>query len=322
MRGWAFLGLGLALAPLQSLGSLLQVPQIPPDRADDAYQFRVNVDIVSFSVTVLDEKRRLRTGLQPTDFKLYEDGVEQTINVFSHENVPLRMMVLLDTSASMEMKLPLAQEAASNFIRSLKPADQVEVVEFNDRVRTLAPLGSNFEEAIAAIRETEADGATSLYTAIYVSLKKLTAPRADMARQALVLLTDGNDTRSLVAFDDVLALARKSNVLIYAISLRATKKDLEKDKYREARYALGKLSDETGGLTFAPESIRDLGGTYEKISTELRSQYSIGYTSTNTKTDGSWRRVQLHCDVPGSQVRTRQGYFAPRVARRERPTSR
>jgi Ca-activated chloride channel family protein len=300
--------------------------QTPSQRAvseqSDSYQFRVNVNLVSFSVTVLDDKRRLVTGLSPSNFTIYEDGVPQSITVFSHEEVPLRMMVLLDTSSSMQMKLGLAQEAAVNFVRSLKPIDQLEVVEFNDRVRTISPLGSDFEAAIAAIQDTEAEGATSLFNAIYVSLKKLVEPRADVARQALVVLTDGADTRSLVSFDDVLALARKSNVLIYAISLRATKKDLEKDKYREARYALGKLTDETGGVTFAPESIRDLTGIYERIGAELRSQYSIGYSSTNAKTDGSWRRVQVQCDLVGSQVRTRHGYFAPRVARSERAAPR
>lgn len=316
MKGLVLFAAGLALAPIKP------AQQTAPARPADAYQFRVNVDIVSFSVTVVDERRRLVSGLSPSNFAVYEDGAPQTISVFSREQVALRMMVLLDTSSSMQMKLPLAQEAAINFIRSLKPADQVEVVEFNDRVRTLAPLGSDFEAAIEAIRDTEAEGATSLYNAAYVSLKKLLEPRADLARQALVVLTDGADTRSLISFDDLLALARKSNVLIYAISLRATKKDLEKDKYREARYALGKLTDETGGVTFAPESLRDLAGIYERIATELRSQYSIGYSSTNAKSDGSWRRVQVHCDVPGSQVRTRLGYFAPRLALRDRPSPR
>jgi VWFA-related protein len=310
---------------MQGFGVLLVIAVASPFSTarqrleDDSYRFRVDVDMVNFSVTVLDEKKRLRTGLEPRNFRVFEDGVEQKISLFSHEEVPLRMVILLDTSSSMRMKLPLAQKAAINFVRSLRPEDQVEITAFADRVLTLAPLSSDFEAMTQAIEETEAEGATALYNSIYVSLKNLAGGPRELARQAIVVLSDGADTRSLVSFEDVLALARKGDVLIYPISLRASKKDLLKDKYREARYALGELAEETGGLAFAPETINDLAGVYEAIATELKSQYSLGYVSTNTKADGGFRRVQILCDVPGAEVRTRPGYHAPRVSRAASP---
>ena len=104
--------------------------------------------------------------------------------------------------------------------------------------------------------------------------------------------------------------------MIYTISLRGTEKDLKKDKYLNAKYVLEKLAEESGGSSFSPESIKDLSGVYDQIANELKSQYSIGYTSSNTAADGSWRRIQVLCARPGLDVRTRAGYYAPRARRR------
>jgi Ca-activated chloride channel family protein len=127
------------------------------------------------------------------------------------------------------------------------------------------------------------------------------------------VLSDGNDTRSLVTFDDVRDLARKTDVLVYTISLRGQEEDLKKQKYLDAKYELEKLSVETGGSSFAPSGIDDLAGVYERIAAELKSQYNIGYVSTNSKTDGSWRRLQVMCNQEGTEVRSRAGYYAPRM---------
>ena len=290
-------------------------------REEPRYRFGISVDMVGFSVTVVDEKKRLVTDLDSASFEIYEDGVRQSISTFTREEVPLQVMVLLDTSSSMQMKLKFAQDAATSFIHALERADEVEVVAFGDRVATLSPMGSDFEAAAQAVRETEADGATALYNAIYISLKKLLEPRERQARQAIIVLSDGADTKSLVGFEDVLTLARKADVTIYAVALRAAEKDLVKDKYREARYAMGKLAEETGGVTFAPETPRELSGIYDRISTELRSQYSMGYVPTNAKADGSWRRLQVRCDRRGVQVRTRVGYYARRAPPAATPSS-
>jgi VWFA-related protein len=290
------------------------------DRADDQRpQFRVSVDTVSLAVTVLDAEGRLVTDLPQDNFQIYEDGVEQQIQFFSRGELPLRMVILVDTSGSMRSKLELAQEAAVRFVRSLKPGDQVQVVEFNDRVLTLAEFTTDFDQVEQAIRQTEATGATSLYNAIYVSLKDLHRENPEeLDRRAIVVLSDGNDTKSVLGFEDVKEQARKSSVVIYAISLRATDEDLAKEKYRNAKYELDMLARESGGVSYAPENIDDLAGVYEQIAAELKSQYSLGYVSTNAVADGAWRRLQILSKEPGTELRTRVGYFAPRPVRRHR----
>jgi Ca-activated chloride channel homolog len=284
-------------------------------------RFRVSVDTVSLAVTVLDEQGHLVPGLPKENFSVYEDGVEQAVQIFTRGELPLRMVILLDTSGSMRMKIKLAQEAAVRFVRSLKPGDEVQVVEFNDRVLTLAEFTSDFDRVEQAIRATAPAGATSLYNAIYVSLKDLEREtREDLDRRAIVVLSDGNDTKSILGFEDVKEQARKSNVVIYAISLRATEADLVKDKYLNAKYELDVLARETGGLSFAPAKLDDLAGVYEEIATELKSQYSIGYVSTNANHDGAWRHLQVISKQAGTVVRTRGGYYAPRPSRRPRTT--
>jgi Ca-activated chloride channel family protein len=297
----------VVLCLVGSLGSLAQSP------SQKRTQFRVSVEMVSLSVTVFDDDQRLVIDLEEENFAIFEDGVAQQIRVFSKEDLPLRMVILLDTSSSMQSRIDLAREAAVRFVRSLKFGDQVKVIEFNDRVLTLAEFTTDFDEVEEAIRATKANGATSLYEALYISLKSLSRRREGDERQAIVVLSDGNDTRSLVTFDDVRQLARKTDVLIYTISLRGREKDLKKQKYADAKYELEKLSGETGGSSFAPGEIGDLAGVYDRIATELKSQYNIGYVSTNTKSDGAWRRLQIRCNREGTVVRSRIGYYAPRV---------
>ena len=282
-------------------------------------QFRISVDTVSLAVTVLDQKQHLVNGLSRENFTVFEDGVEQEVQFFFHGQVPLKMAILIDTSRSMQEKISLAQEAAIRFVRSLEPGDEVQVVEFNDRVLTLVELTPDFEKISEAIRQTEVDGTTSLYTALYVSLKDLDRLSKDvLARRAIVVLSDGNDTKSMLSFEDVKELALKSDVIIYSISLRATEADLEKEKYRNAKYELDMLARETGGVAYAPQKLDDLADVYDDLAMELKSQYSLGYVSTNLVTDGSWRHLQILTKEPGTEIRARNGYFAPRPVRRRR----
>ena len=158
---------------------------------------------------------------------------------------------------------------------------------------------------------TQAGGTTSLYNALYIALKNLARRRQDIRRQAIVVLSDGEDTSSLVTFDQVMDLAKETDVTIYTISLR--QKSRRRSKYfSEAEHVLKKLADETGGQWFFPDQIQELESVYERIAKELKSQYNIGYTSKNTKRDGSWRRVVVQTDRQNLVVRTKLGYYAPR----------
>ena len=295
----------------------LAVPVTGQDPEADRPQFRVGVNTVSVAVTLLDEKGRLVTGLDEDNFTIFEDGVEQDIEFFAHGELPLKMVILLDVSTSMRQKLPMAQEAAIGFVGSLKPGDEVQVVEFGERVLTLVEFTSDFDDVANAIRSTKVKGATALYRAMYVSTKDLEAYRRDaLDRRAVVVLSDGNDTVSRLGFEDVKAQARRSNVIIYAISLRASLADLKKEKYRNAKYELDMLARESAGTSYAPEKLKDLAGVYEEIATELKSQYSLGYVSTNSEHDGKWRRLQILTAASGTVVRVREGYYAPRKSRR------
>ncbi len=297
----------------------LAVPALGQDPQADRPQFRVAVNTVSVALTLLDEEGRLVTGLDEDNFTIFEDGVEQDVQFFSHGELPLKMVILLDVSTSMRQKLPMAQEAAIRFAESLKPGDEVQVVEFGERVLTLVEFTSDFDDVANAIRSTKLKGATALYRAIYVSIKDLEAYRRDeLDRRAVVVLSDGNDTRSRLGFEDVKTQARKSNVIIYAISLRANQADLKKEKYRNAKYELDVLARESAGKSYAPEELKDLAGVYEEIATELKSQYSLGYVSTNSEQDGKWRRLQILTAASGTVVRVREGYYAPRKSRLRR----
>lgn len=309
------------LKRMASMGvfSLVAIPALSQDPQADRPKFRVGVDTVSAAVTLLDADGRLVNGLEKDNFTIFEDGVEQEIEFFSRGELPLKMVILLDVSTSMRQKLDMAQEAAVRFVESLKPGDEVQVVEFGERVLTLVEFTSDFEEVETAIRSTEVEGATALYRAIYVSLKDLDAYSRDaLDRRAMVVLSDGNDTRSVLGFEDVRNQARKSNAVIYAISLRANEADLKKEKYRNAKYELDILARESAGMSYAPEELSDLSGVYGEIATELKSQYSLGYVSTNPEHDGKWRRLQIMTATPGTVVRAREGYYAPRKSRLRR----
>lgn len=304
---------GLVLA-----GVVLALSQSPSDDQDQRPRYQVGVDMVSLSLTAFDKKHRLVTDLERDEFKIYEDGVLQDVSIFSKEDLPLRLVILLDTSSSMRIKMEMAKEAAIEFVRSLKPEDQFKVIEFDDRVLTLVDFTSDLDQVESAIGGAVADGATALYNAVYISLQSLSRRRKVDERQAVVVLSDGNDTGSLVTFEDVLELARKTDVTIYTIFLRGAEKDLKKNKYFQAKYVLERLAAESGGSAFSPEHIKDLSGVYSDIASELKNQYNLGYISTNTQADGKWRRIQLVCTRPGMDLRTRGGYYAARPRRRRR----
>ena len=164
-----------------------------------------------------------------------------------------------------------------------------------------------------AIRATTANGSTSLYNAIYISLKELRKSKAtstsDIRRQAVVLLSDGDDTSSLIEFDEVLDLAKRSETTIYAIGLRQG--EIGRREFKEAEFVLRQLSQETGGRAYFPTDARELPKIYQAIWDELSSQYTLAYSSANPKRDGARRRVQVRLLRPSITGRTKQGYYGP-----------
>ncbi|PYQ73121.1 MAG: hypothetical protein DMG01_23150 [Acidobacteria bacterium] len=185
--------------------------------------FRAGVELVSLNVTVTDAGKYV-TDLAATDFAVYEDGAKQDVTFFNKSNLPIALAFLVDTSASMETKLQTAQEAAIGFARKLRTQDLAEVVDFDSRVVVLQNFTNNGGELEQAIRKTSAGGSTSLYNAVYIALKdlkKVVAKNVDeIRRQAIIVLSDGEDTSSLLPFEEVLDLAKRSETAIYTIGLR------------------------------------------------------------------------------------------------------
>jgi Ca-activated chloride channel family protein len=287
-------------------------PPAPPRTSSPS--FRSAVDVVSMSVTVTDSTNRYVTDLTQNDFEIFEDGTKQDLTLFNRSNLPVALSLLIDTSSSMEDRMTIAQDAAIGFVRKLRPTDLGEVIGFDSRAEVLQKFTSNTAELEQAIRKTVAGGSTSLNNALYISLKGLkkipTRTEDEVRRQAIILLSDGEDTSSLVSFDDVLDLARRSETAVYAIGLMSNEPSQSKG-FREATYALRQLANDTGGRAFFPTEAKTLASIYGQIYDELSSQYTIGYTSKNPKRDGAWRRLVVRVARPNVQARTKQGYFAP-----------
>ncbi|RPJ53689.1 MAG: VWA domain-containing protein, partial [Acidobacteria bacterium] len=243
-----------------------------------------------------------------------EDGVNQELRFFDRSNLPLALSLLLDTSASMEGKLEIAQEAAAGFARRLRDEDAAQLVDFDSRVQVLQPFTNDADALERAIRSTTYGGSTSLYNAVYVALKEMRKAPADdpgrIRRQAIVLLSDGEDTSSLVSFEQVLDVAKRSETAVFAIGLRLPD-EADTPGFKEADFALRELTAQTGGRVFFTPKVEDLPGIYHQISDELSSQYLLGYTSSNTRRDGSWRRIVVRVRSQGVTARTKQGYYAP-----------
>ena len=285
----------------------------PPASGRQSQVFRSAVDIVSLNVTVVDGATHYVTDLDQNDFSVFEDGVKQDVSFFTRRQQQIAMSMLLDSSASMEDKLQTLQTAAVNFVKRLKPADLAQIIDFDSSVQIRQGFTSNQSDLESAILQTAAGGSTSLHNAIYVSLKELRKIRVqadeDVRRQALIVFSDGEDTSSLVSFDEVLDLAKRSETAIYTIALRGT--DTQTRGFREAEFVMRQLAQETGGRAFFPTKIDDLNGVYAAIADELASQYTLGYTSRNSKRDGAWRRVVVQVAKPSATPRTKKGYYAP-----------
>jgi Ca-activated chloride channel homolog len=307
----------LTVAAVIAAATLLGAQTPPASQPPRPQQpsFRAGVDLVSLNVTVTEGSKYV-TDLTAEDFSVYEDGVKQDVTFFNKTNLPIALAFLLDTSASMETKLQTAQEAAIGFAKKLRPQDLAEVIDFDSRVVVLQNFTNSVPELETAIRKTSAGGSTSLYNAIYIALKdlkKVVAKNADeIRRQAIIVLSDGEDTSSLLPFEEVLDLAKRSETAIYSIGLRAGEGPGTTTRgFKEAEFVLRQFSQETGGRSFFPNQLADLNGVYGQIAEELSSQYIVGYTSRNPKRDGAWRRLVVRVNRPSAAARTKLGYFAP-----------
>ena len=269
---------------------------------------------MSLNVTVVDSQGRYVTDLEQADFSVFEDGAKQELTFFNRTNLPIALSLLIDSSASMEQRMEHAQEAAIGFAKRIRGQDLAQVVDFDSRVEIKQGFTNKIDELETAIRTTSPGGSTALHNAVYISLKELAKVRAknpdEIRRQAIVVLSDGEDTSSLVSFEEVLELAKRSETAIYTIGLQPRETSALRG-FREAEFVLRQLAQETGGRAFFASKIEDLKDVYAQIADELSSQYSMGYASKNPRRDGAFRRLVVQVARPNTTARTKRGYYGP-----------
>jgi Ca-activated chloride channel homolog len=314
----------LALASaflMAATAAYAQQPDAPsaPSAEPQAQVFRSGASLVALNVTVTDGARKLITGLKADEFEVFEDGVLQRVQFFESSQVPIDLMLLIDASASMRDKMATVHEAALGFLKTLRPGDRGAVITFSDGVNVIQPLTGDHAALASAIRGTRAEGATALHNALYVTLKEFgrqAQQSGDVRRQAIAVLSDGEDTSSLVTFDDVLGLARRTGVSIYTIRLQsqfgmARAMSDNKRYFSDSAYAMKTLAQETGGQSYFPDAVSELKNVYGTIADELSAQYSLGYTPSNGRRDGRFRRIVVRvASHPEFKSRTRNGYTA------------
>jgi len=282
------------------------------DPGISAQTFRAGIDLVSFGVTVTDRRGNHITDLSPEDFEIVEDGKPQQVSFFARgdeqDALELHVGLLFDTSGSMGQDIKLSRSAAIRFLNTLQDARDMTLVDFDTEVRVARYGQQDFPRLVERIRTRRPDGYTAMYDALGVYLD---GAAEDEGRTILVLYTDGGDTRSTIGYGDLMTLLRASDVTVYSVGFLDNQSSSTKTEQRARLY---QIAEATGGDAFFPSSMEDVEKAYDKIVAQIRAQYSLGYTSTNTKQDGSWRKVEIKVRKPGLsglRIQARKGYFAP-----------
>ena len=275
----------------------------------DQFTIRENVDFVVLHPTVQDRRGSLVSGLGKGDFQVYEDGILQQIKYFSHEDIPVTVGLVVDNSGSMGRKRPEVIAAALAFARSSNPEDQMFAITFNEHVSFGLPDNMPFtdkaDDLEIALSRIAADGMTALYDAIAAGLEHLKKGNRD--KKVLIVVSDGGDNASKYKLAQIMTMAGQSDAIIYTVGVF----DMD-DPDRNPR-VLRQLARATGGEAFLPGSVKDVVPICEQIARDIRNQYTVAYTPTNRKQDGTYRVIQLKAGAPGHErltVRARAGYYA------------
>jgi Ca-activated chloride channel homolog len=306
-------GAALAQRASQAPAQTTPRPSAPQTQPDET-TLAVNVNLVDLLYTVADRKGKFITNLKKEDFRVFEDDKNQVITNFTSEtDLPLTIALLVDTSGSIRDKLRFEQEAAIEFFYSTlhRGKDKAIVIAFDSGVELLQDFTDNPETLADAVRKLRAGGGTSLYGAIYLAVNEKLANQP--GRLVIILISDGDDNSSRISMTETLELAQRRNVAIYAISTNSAAYFGSKEQDRGDK-TLKRFSEETGGRPFFPEKIQELAVSFQEIGEELRSQYRLAYIPSNTKADGTFRKIRIDVANRNYRVKARTGYYAPRAA--------
>lgn len=269
-------------------------------------RFRVDVDTVVVRVTVTDPLNRYVLGLEKEHFQLYDKKVEQTLTHFSNDNSPVSVGIILDMSGSMGDNILSARNSVIRFLEQGHERDEYFLVTFNQRTTVVQDFTRKSENINSEMSISNAKGRTALYDAIYLGLEKIGDGQNE--KKALIVITDGEDNSSRYTFSEVKDFVKESDVQIYVIG--------ERGDMGYGRGIIAEIVRLTGGRAFFPNNFKQLDYFCDLIHTELRNQYVLGYTPSDRKKKGEWRKIKVRLDppegMPKLKVRTKEGYFEPR----------
>jgi Ca-activated chloride channel homolog len=285
---------------------------------DQSGTIKVDTNLVQVDVSVVDKSNKFIKGLDKSRFQIFEDQILQNIEQFSQEQVPISYGIIVDTSGSMRRRLTTVIKAAKTLINLSRPGDEVFIVDMKDsqNIELLEDYTTNLEDAFDALDNMVSGGGTSLLDGIVVSGEHAKAGKN--RRKALVVISDGDERDSTYSVDQTLDKIREYDVQLYLIGFTD---DLPEDSglfkrspKKKAQELIGKLASESGGQAYFPRELADLETIAQKIGSDLRSQYTIGYYPSNEKKDGTFRRIQVKLleNKEQAAVRTRTGYYAPK----------
>ena len=274
---------------------------------DDGEIIKVESSLVVLNATIINDNGKSVSGLIKSQFKILEDGKEQDITFFETEKTPFAAVILLDTSGSMETRVSLARSAAINFLDGLRVEDVAAIYNFDTKV-SLVQEFSNSRDIAQNVFELKANGMTVLNDAIYKAAQEL-AKRTEK-RKAIIVLSDGADTKSNHSADKALKAALTANATLYTIDMSAI--DSNARERMQSQGALKNFAEKSGGLFVPTPGGVAMRQAFKDIVEELSVQYTLGYQPSNTKTDGKWRAIEIKISRPNLLIRTRKGYHAPK----------
>ena len=274
----------------------------------------IDVDLALVNVVVTDPNDRLVSGLDPDNFRVFEDNVEQEIVAFSSEDVPISIGVIFDCSGSMSNKIGKAREAAIDFLKTANPQDEFFLVSFNERAELISDYTDRVEDLQSRMMLTAPRGRTALLDAIYLGLSQMRGARN--AKRALLIISDGGDNHSRYNEGDIKRLVKEANTQLYAMGIFDPLGDRSRTMEElNGPSLLTEITTMTGGRVFAVENPSELPDIATKIGIELRNQYVLGYRPSNKAHDGRWRKIKIKLrpprGLPPLSVYSKTGYYAP-----------
>ncbi len=286
---------------------------------DDQKPIILNADLVMLDVQVIDAlSNKPVMDLKQEQFDVLEDKVPQKIEVFGRDQVPVSLVFTIDTSGSMKAKLDTVIKASVNLVKESRPDDEMAVIEFKETPELLTEFTTDINDIMDTLQGLVAGNRTAMLDALYLAAD-YASKEGKNRRKAVIIVTDGLDKDSYYKFNEVVSHMRETDAQVYLIGFT---NDLSKDgawvfkksEKDNAENLLNKLAAETGGKAFFPKELAEVHQIAQQISNDLRTQYSIGYYSTNSKRDGTFRAVKVQINAGNRRLaaRTRNGYTAPR----------